>query len=85
MMRPPTVTKPAPSSVIAPPPARSWGIDRLLSEVADWGIPVDDDRDGLLGRIWVNHTSAPDRRYRELARKLLALGFEFWSGKGYWR
>ena len=84
-IRRPAATKTAPSSLSAPPVARSPGIDRLLSEVADLGILVDDDRDGPSGRIWVNVTAAPDSRYRRLIRKLLALGFEFWSGKGYWR
>lgn len=78
-------TKTAPASESAPPSARPTGIDRLLSEAADTGISVDDDRDGPSGRIWVNLTSAPDSRYRRLIRKLLALGFEFWPGKGYWR
>ncbi|SAL47787.1 RNA polymerase sigma factor RpoD [Caballeronia peredens] len=81
----PVATKTAPPSQSAPPSARPTGIDRLLSEVADMGIFVDDDRDGPSGRIWVNLTSAPDSRYRRLIRKLLALGFEFWPGKGYWR
>lgn len=83
--RRPVATKTAPSSLSAPPSARPTGIDRLLSEAADIGISVDDDRDGPSGRIWVNVTSAPDSRYRRLIRKLLALGFEFWPGKGYWK
>ncbi|WP_181158026.1 sigma-70 family RNA polymerase sigma factor [Burkholderia multivorans] len=81
----PAATETAPSSLSAPPPARSSGIDRLLAEVVDLAISVDDDRDGPSGRIWVNLANAPDRRYRKLVRKLLALGFEFWPGKGYWR
>ncbi|WP_053111346.1 sigma-70 family RNA polymerase sigma factor [Nitrosospira briensis] len=85
MMRRPAEPKTAPSSLSDPLPARPSGTDRLLSEVADWGIPVDDDRNGPSGRIWVNLTNAPDRRYRKLVHKLLALGFEFWPGKGYWR
>jgi RNA polymerase primary sigma factor len=28
---------------------------------------------------------ASDRRYHQLVRKLLSLGFEFWPGKGYWK
>ncbi|WP_124897337.1 sigma-70 family RNA polymerase sigma factor [Burkholderia sp. Bp9017] len=84
-MRQPAATKTAPSSLSAQPPRRSPSVDRLLSEVADLGIPIDDDRNGPSGSIWVNLTNAPDSRYRRLVRKLLALGFEFWPGKGYWR
>ncbi|KVC24224.1 hypothetical protein WI69_01995 [Burkholderia diffusa] len=81
----PVATKTAATSQSVLPSARPTSIDRLLSEAADIGISVDDDRDGSSGRIWVNVTSAPDSRYRRLIRKLLALGFEFWPGKGYWR
>lgn len=27
----------------------------------------------------------PDKRFRNLVRKLIEVGFEFWPGKDYWR
>jgi RNA polymerase primary sigma factor len=81
----PVAAKPTPASLSPPPPAKSPSIDRLLTQAADLGIPVVDDRKATSGKIWVNFTEVPDGRYRQLARKLLASGFEFWPGKGYWK
>src|SRR5581483_11874880 len=67
--RQPVATTTTRSSLSAPPSARPTGIERLLTEAADIGISVDDDREGPTGRIWVNVTSAPDSRYRRLIRK----------------
>jgi len=65
--------------------AEPTALDRLLSQALELGIPVDDDRKGPSGTIWVNIIETSDLRSRKLVRKLLALGFEFWPGKGYWR
>ncbi len=41
--------------------------------------------EGEARRLWVHITTTPDNRSRKIVRKLIALGFEFWPGKGYWR
>lgn len=74
-----------PASLRPPQPAKSSSINRLLSQAAELGIEIDDERKGTSGRIWIYITEASDIRCRKLARKLTALGFEFWNGKGYWR
>lgn len=68
-----------------PKSAEPTALDRLLSQALELGIPVDDDRKGPSGTIWVNIIETSDLRFRKLVRKLLALGFEFWPRKGYWR
>ena len=78
-------TKGTPARLSDPRPAKSSSIDRLLSQVVESGIYIDDDRDGISGRLWVNVTETADARSRELVRKLIALGFEFCQGKGYWK
>jgi len=59
-------------------------LDRILTQAAEIGIRVDDDRLGS-GRIWVEIIEARDNRHRRLVRRLLEFGFSFWPGKGYWR
>ena len=60
-------------------------MDRLLAEAAELGIPIENDRGGESGSTWVNLIEASDARTRALLRKLVAHGFEYWPGKGYWR
>lgn len=84
-MQRPIATSATPASLSAPPSTRSSSIDRLLSQAAELGVCIDDDRKGTSGRIWVNLTDVSDHHCRKLVRKLLALGFEFWPGKGYWK
>lgn len=81
----PIEAKATPASLSVPPPKKSSSIDRLLSQAAELGMYIDDDRKGTSGRLWINLTDASDCHSRKLARKLLAFGFEFWPGKGYWR
>ncbi len=59
-------------------------LDRLLALAAELGVTVDDDR-AESGAVWVNLTAMRDNRDRRLVRKLLAMGFEYWPGRGYWR
>ena len=59
-------------------------LNRLLALAAKLGVTVDDDR-AKSGAIWVNLTAMRDNRDRGLVRKLLAMGFEYWPGRGYWR
>jgi RNA polymerase primary sigma factor len=37
------------------------------------------------GTTWVDVKGNPDNRHRKLIRKLLAIGFKHWPGKGYWK
>lgn len=81
----PTGSKKVCPNLDAPAPAQLSGLDKLLSLVQKLGIPINDDRKGSSGRIWVHLTQAPDNHDRKLIHKLLAFGFEFWPGEGYWR
>ena len=60
-------------------------MDRLLAEAAELGIPVEIDCGGESGSTWVNLTEARDVRTRTLLRRLLAHGFAYSPGRGYWR
>ena len=60
-------------------------LDRLLALATEMGITVEDDRRGASGSTWVNLVDARNVADRRLIRKLLAAGFEFWPGKGYWK
>ena len=63
----------------------SKSLGRLLSQMEDTGVRVLDDRQGTSGKIWVNVADTSGGQYRKLVRKLLAVGFEFSPGKGYWK
>jgi RNA polymerase primary sigma factor len=81
----PVQAKGTPASLSTALSAKSARIDKLLTQAANLGIPIVDDSKGISGKIWINFIETNDHRYRQLARKLLALGFAFWPGKGYWR
>jgi RNA polymerase primary sigma factor len=68
-------------------PRGSWhhAVDKLLDQALTAGVAVHDDREGDSQKIWVYITSTKDSRSRALVRKLLARGFKFSPGKGYWR
>ena len=83
-------SQPKPSAQASARPERTQGskpstIDKLLAQARAAGVAVHDGRNGRSRTIWVYITDTPDNRSRKLVRKLLALGFEFWPGKGYWR
>ncbi len=59
-------------------------LELLLAQAKHMGIPVEDDRGGA-GSVWVNLTEMHDNRARALVRKMLAMGFKHWPGRGYWR
>ncbi|MBA4110883.1 MAG: hypothetical protein C0487_14960 [Leptothrix sp. (in: Bacteria)] len=82
---PPEQSKPANAGPGQLQPTRQSALDKLIDQLLVAGIAVEDDRDGGSGRLWVNLTEAPDMRSRRFVRKLIAMGFEFWPGKGYWR
>lgn len=73
------------SSAFIQLPATSKSLGRLLSQMEDAGVRVLDDRQGTSGKIWVNVADTSGGQYRKLVRKLLAVGFEFSPGKGYWK
>jgi len=81
---------PKPASPAAPRPDRRDGskpsaLDKLLEQAREAGFVVEDYLEGDARRLWVNITTTPDNRARKIVRQLIALGFEFWPGKGYWR
>ncbi len=59
-------------------------VDKVIAQARVLGIPVVDDRADS-GSVWVELVDKHDAASRKLIRKLLALGFEFWPGKGYWK
>ncbi|WP_426175573.1 sigma-70 family RNA polymerase sigma factor [Massilia sp. TWR1-2-2] len=65
--------------------AKTPSIDRLLGQASNLGIPFADERNENDGKLWINFTEVPNINHRKFMRKLLALGFEFQAGKGYWR
>ncbi|MGK5028792.1 sigma-70 family RNA polymerase sigma factor [Janthinobacterium sp. MDT1-19] len=73
------------SPAITTSPAKASSIDRLIEQATGLGISIVDERIGTTGKIWINFIDIPDDRYRKLTRKLMALGFEFMLGKGYWK
>lgn len=60
-------------------------IDQFLAQATAKGIPINDDRKGNSGKIWVNFIETSDNYHPKLVRKLLAMGFEFYPGRGYCR
>ena len=73
------------SSAFIQLPVTSKSLSRLLSQMEDAGVRVLDDRQGTSGKIWVNVADTSGGQYRKLVRQLLAVGFEFSPGKGYWK
>ncbi|WP_428000215.1 sigma-70 family RNA polymerase sigma factor [Acidovorax sp.] len=65
--------------------AEPAALDKLLNKAREAGIVVEDYLEGEARRLWVHITNTPDNHSRKIVRKLIALGFEFWPEKGYWR
>ena len=88
---PPVAPRARPKPTRAPlAPRRAVGkrltpMERALGEAALLGIPMKQSKRGEETTIWVSLTKAVDNRHRRLIRSLMALGFEYWPGKGYWR
>ncbi len=80
-----------PSEAPVPEPAVSAGpedpaaLDRLLARASEMGIVVEHTGDGISRATWVNVDEARDNQTRGLVRRLLAMGFMHWPGKGYWK
>jgi len=60
-------------------------LERVMLEATNLNVPVKQSKRGVETTTWVSLTKAIDNRHRKLIRSLLALGFEYWPGKGYWR
>ena len=60
-------------------------VERVLGQAVLLDIPVEQTYRGEETTTWVSLTKAIDNRHRRLIRSLLALGFKYWPGKGYWR
>lgn len=67
------------------PNRRHSTFHRLMTQALDMGVDVTMDRESASGATWVDVKETPDNRHRKLIRKLLAIGFKHWPGKGYWR
>jgi RNA polymerase primary sigma factor len=63
---------------------RERAIQSVLAQAELAGVPVRDDR-LRDGKIWVEITETSTDAVRALVRKLIAVGFEYWPGKGYWK
>lgn len=61
------------------------GIVKLIALAQTLDVPVDDDREGSSGHIWIRLSDKPGKRYHSLVRSLTTVGFEYWPGKGYWK
>ena len=80
-------SKPSRQASLRPEQSQSGkpsAIDKLLAQAVSAGVTVRDERESD-GNIWVHITETTDNSSRKLVRKLIALGFEFWPGKGYWK
>ena len=88
---PPVAPRARPTPTCAPIAARTEGgkrltpMERALREAALLDIPVKQRKRGEETTTWVSLTKAVDNRHRKLIRSLMALGFEYWPGKGYCR
>ena len=75
--RPPILARAEDSKRLTP-------VERVLRQAAYLDIPVEHTTMGEETAIWVGLTKAIDSRHRKLIRSLMALGFKYWPGKGYW-
>jgi RNA polymerase primary sigma factor len=69
----------------APANGQSKGLDRLIEQAVALGVPVNDDRAGPSGALWVRIQKPSDRKARTLIRKLIGMGFSYAPGAGFWR
>jgi len=77
-----TQTRPSDDSHAAGMPS---ALDRLLARASEMGFEVEHTGNGVSRATWVNVTEAADNQTRGLVRSLVAMGFQHWPGKGYWR
>jgi RNA polymerase primary sigma factor len=60
-------------------------LERVLARASELGIVVECTGDGISRATWVNVDEPRDNQTRGLVRRLLAMGFMHWPGKGYWK
>jgi RNA polymerase primary sigma factor len=60
-------------------------IDELIASAKRLGVPVDDSRKNGFGSILFKLTDTPENKDMTLVQALIATGFQYWPGKGYWR
>lgn len=65
--------------------AKTTSLHGLLTQALEMGHDVSVGHESNLGNTWVMINDAPDDRTRSLVLGLLANGFVYWPGKGYWR
>ena len=58
---------------------------RLLARASELGIAVEHTGSGVSSATWVLVDEAGDNQTRGVIRRLLALGFMHWPGRGYWK
>ena len=76
---------PVPETAVSAGPEDPAALDRLLVRASEMGIVVEHTGDGISRATWVNVDEARDNQTRGLVRRLLAMGFMHWPGKGYWK
>ena len=60
-------------------------LERLLARASEMSIVVEHTGNGISRATWVNVDEARDSQTRGLVRRLVAMGFMHWPGKGYWK
>jgi RNA polymerase primary sigma factor len=81
----------APAEIEAPGGAdvvdrdNSGALERLFARATELGIAVEHTGSGVSRATWVSIDQAHDKQTRGIVRRLLAMGFMHWPGKGYWK
>ena len=60
-------------------------IDALITNAGRLGVPVEDSRKNGFGSILFKLTDTPETKDIPLVQALIASGFQYLPGKGYWR
>ena len=60
-------------------------VEMLVCHAKALGIPVDDDRNGPSGNLWICISETQNFPLRMLTWRLLDCGFKHWPGKGYYK
>ena len=60
-------------------------VQKLLFEATLLGATVEFDLQGADNSVWIDFSKASTTPPRPWIRKIIASGFKFWPGKGYWR
>lgn len=80
---------PALGSNVSEQSARAYAVpssvQELLLEATILGASIKLDHQGADNSIWIDFSNAHATPPRPLIRKMIASGFKFWPGKGYWR